>query len=193
MKRIFSSRVALIAGTALAISLLVGVSSGVGVYVGSRMAQQQAIPELPLELNAGTSARGKSMSMATGLIDGNVEGLFLLDHVTGNLQCWVLSPKTGSVGGYYTANVARDLQLEGKTGATEYLMVTGNFFFAGNSGNDAPGNSVCYVGDSASGKVVGYGLVYNKQAIKRGVVQNGPLKLVCKGTARAEESTTRDQ
>lgn len=178
----------------LIIVLMIAVTSGVCSYFGSRLGNTQSFPPLPtaLELNAGTSARAKSMSMATGLIDGNVEGLFLLDHVSGTLQCWVMSPKTGAVGGYYSANPGQDLMATGKTGKPEFMMVTGNFFFAGNSGNAAPGQSICYVGDANTGNVVGYGLIYDKQGIKRGVPQNGPLKLVCKGTARME-ATTRDQ
>ena len=179
----------------LLVVLAIAVTSGVCSYYGSRLGQShsQAIPPLPtLDLNAGTSARSKSMSMATGLIDGNVEGLFLLDHVSGTLQCWVMSPKTGAVGGYYRANPGQDLAAAGKTGQPEYMMVTGNFFFSGNSGNAGLGQSICYVGDASTGNVVGYGLVYDKQGIKRGVMQKGIMKLVCKGTARME-AATRDQ
>lgn len=194
MKTKLTSRFWIVACSAVAIILLIGITSGVGAFVGNRMAQEHVIPPIPpLELNAGTAARSKSMSMATGLVDGNVEGLFLLDHVSGVLQCWVLSPKTGSVGGYYSANVANDLLAAGKTGGAEYMMVTGNFFFDGGiAGNNVPGQSVCYVGDANTGNVAGYGLVYNKQAIKRGVPQKGFLKLVCKGTARLT-ATKRDQ
>lgn len=183
--------------TVLGLVMLLAVTSGVCSYFGSRLAQnqvsqQQNYPPLPtLDLNAGTSARSKSMSMATGLVDGNVEGLFLLDHVSGKLQCWVLSPKTGAVGGYYVANPGQDLMGAGKTGQPEYMMVTGNFFFA-SSGNVAPGQSICYVADANSGNVIGYGLVYDKQGIKRGVPQKGFLKVICKGTARTGV-TTRDQ
>ena len=131
--------------------------------------------------------------MATGLIDGNVEGLFVLDHVSGNLQCWLLSPKTGAVGGIYIANVGADLAGAGKAGEADYVMTTGNFFFSGASTTSAaPGQSVCYVADASSGNVVGYGLVYNKQGMKRGILQKGALKIVCKGTVRSE-AATRDQ
>jgi len=195
MKTILKSRFWIVVCSAVAIALLIGITSGVGAYIGNRIAQEQVIPPIPpLELNAGTAARSKSMSMATGLVDGNVEGLFLLDHVTGVLQCWVLSPRTGSVGGYYTANAASDLATgANKTGGAEYMMVTGNFFFDGGvAGNNVPGQSVCYVGDASTGNVVGYGLIYNKQGIVRGVPQKGALKLVCKGVARLAQ-TTRDQ
>ncbi len=190
-----SKRVLIFAASSVALVVLIGVTSGVGAYLGNRMAQQNVLNNLPpIELNAGTAARTKSMSMATGLIDGNVEGLFVVDHLTGNLQCWLLNTRTGQVGGIYRASAATDLAVGGKTGQPDYIMTTGNFFFSGGfAGNDAPSQSVCYVGDANTGNVVGYGVIYNKQAITRGVVQQGLLKGVCKGAARSGVATNRDQ
>ena len=179
---------------AIGLSLLVGLTTGAGVYVGNRLAQDRMLANLPpIELQAGTASRTKSMSMATGLIDGNAEALFVLDHVTGNLQCWLLNSRTGQVGGIYRANAAADLVVAGKTGEPEFLMTTGNFFFkGGNTGNAQPGNCVCYVADANTGNVVGYNVVYNEQVLNRGNVEQGALTLVCKGMARTA-AVTRDQ
>jgi hypothetical protein len=195
-KSMKSKRVIIFAARSLALALLIGTTTGVGVYVGNRLAQDRQIQNMPpIELKAGTSARTKSMSMATGLIEPNVEGLYVLDHLTGNLQCWLLNNRTGQVGGIYRASAATDLAVGGgKAGKPEYMMTTGNFFFQGGlPGNDAPSQSVCYVGDASTGNVVGYGVVYNKQAVQRGMVQQGFLKVVCKGSARSGAQTTRDQ
>ena len=194
MKPKMSSRIWMVAGASLALALLIGVFSGLGVYIGNRLAQDRMIQNLPpIELMAGTASRTKSMSMATGLVDNNAEALFVLDHISGNLQCWLLNAKTGQVGGIYTANVASDLMTVGKTGEPDYVMTTGNFFFSGRkTGNMSPGKSVCYVADASTGNVVGYGLIYNTQAVTRGVVQSGVLNVVCKGSARTA-LTTRDQ
>ncbi len=184
----------MIAFAALTFVVGIGIASGIGVYVGNQLAQDRMIESLPpLQLNAGTASRSKSVSMATGLINGNVEGLFVLDHISGNLQCWLLSPKTGAIGGIYVANAAADLAGGGKAGEADYVMTTGNFFFNGTkSSSEFPGQSVCYVADSNTGNVIGYGLVYNQQGMKRGVPQKGFLKVVCKGSIRSEAST-RDQ
>lgn len=189
-----SKKYSMFALGAFGIALLIGLTTGIGVYVGNRLAQERMIANLPpIHLQAGTAARTKSMSMATGLIDGNVEGLFVLDHMSGNLQCWLLNTKTGKVGGIYRANAAVDLAVAGKTGAPDFLMTTGNFFFSGGvSGNSEPGQSVCYVADANTGNVVGYNLIYNKQILNRGGVETGTLNLVCKGAARTV-SATRDQ
>ncbi len=182
----------ILVASALGLGLIVAASTCFGVVAGVRIAKSDSgITSLPLELKAGTAARGKSMSMATGLIDGNVEGLFVLDHLSGNLQCWLLNSRTGAVGGIFRANVAQALAAD-KAGDPDYIMTTGNFFFSGgNAGNSAPANSVVYICDGTSGNVVGYSLTYNKQSALRGVVQAGTLKLVCQGSAR--DVVTRDQ
>lgn len=188
-------RIWIAASVGFSLLLLVGLVSGVGAYVGNRLAQDQMIQQMPpIELKAGTASRTKSLSMATGLIDNNAEALFILDHTSGNLQCWLLNTRTGNVGGIYTANVALDMgSTVAKSGDPDYVMTTGSFFFRGNTtGNMSPSKSVCYVADATNGKVVGYGLIYNTQAVTRGVMQSGKLNVVCSGTARGE-MTTRDQ
>lgn len=181
-----------VCGGLLGLSLIIAVSTCMGVLAGSRIASNQTGIELnPLTLKAASAARGKSISMATGSVDGNVEGLFILDHLSGDLQCWLLNSRTGAVGGIYRANVVNDLQVD-KTGESEFLMVTGGFVYnGGNRGNLVPGQSVVYVADVNTGDVVGYALMYNRQGIQRGVMQNGPLQLVCKGDAR--QIAIRDQ
>jgi len=200
MKSQRTSRNWMIAG-AIALALLIGLTTGIGVFVGNKLAQNRAvdsippIPQLPLQLHAGTSTRTKSLSMATGQIDERVEGLFLLDHSSGNLQCWILNSRDGKPTGFYTANVKQDLGGAGKTGESDYVMVTGDFFFRGGAGNDVPGRTVCYVGDASSGNVVGYGLEYNQSAITRGTPFKGVLTVLCKGSARGPNggNTEREQ
>lgn len=189
-----SKKYSIVISVGIGFALLIGLTTGIGVYIGNRLAQDRQLAQLPpMELMAGTAARTKSLSMATGLIDNNVEALFVLDHLTGNLQCWLLNTKTGNVGGIYRASAATDLAVAGKSGTPEYIMTTGNFFFrGGTSGSNTPANSICYIGDANTGNVVGYSLTYNEQALNRGIAANGALKLICKGAARTA-NVTRDQ
>ena len=129
--------------------------------------------------------------MATGFISDGVEGLFVLDHLSGNLQCWIMSTETGNIGGIYRTNVARDLLVE-KGGQPDYIMTTGGFIWQrGNVGNIYPAKLIVYVGDGSTGNVAGYHLTYSQTDLKRGVVMTGELQLVCQGAAR--EVITRDQ
>jgi len=117
----------------------------------------------------------------------------VLDHLSGNLQCWVINPKTGGVAAIFAASPATDMGLD-KGGDTDYVMCTGgvNFTARGRTGNARPANVICYVADGNSGKVVGYSLVFDRQAAIRGNTQGGMLEVVCRGFAR-EAGAIRDQ
>ena len=82
-------------GLAIGGLLLIGLVAGLGSFLGARFAPKQNTAATPIELLAATSSNNDSLSMSTGSITSEVEGLWLLDHETGRLQCWVLSPRTG--------------------------------------------------------------------------------------------------
>jgi hypothetical protein len=170
----------------------IGIMSGVGAFLGNQWAGNESTTlTKPIDLHAGAAIKNDSLSMATGLITNEVEGLWLLDHETGNLQCWVMNPRTGAVAGVYATNVAKDMELS--KGKPEFLMAAGNFFFTGgNVGNLSPANSICYVSNTTSGIVAGYSVAINRQALKRGIAENGRLTRVCIGKVK-EAGATRDQ
>ena len=171
--------------------LLVGLVAGIGSFVGTRFAAEQNVAAMPIELRAATSSNNDSLSMATGLITSEVEGLWLLDHESGKLQCWILSPRTGAVAGIYTTNVASDL--DSSKGKPELLMTTGNFFFTGGKvQNQQPGQSICYIANTTSGVVAGYSLKVNASMIARGATQSGAITKVCTGKIK-DQAAVRDQ
>ncbi|QEG22524.1 hypothetical protein [Mariniblastus fucicola] len=173
------------------------VAMGCGFWLG-QSSQQNAISQstqsdlqaqyaemqktLPLRLSADSASGGKTISMATGTITADVDGLFILDHLTGGLQCWLLNSRTGNVGGIYVADVNLALGLD--KGDPDFVMTTGDFFIRGNSGSLKAANTVCYVGEGKSGKVAGFSLAYDKAGIQAGKVQRGELNLVCVGPIR---------
>ena len=149
---------------------------------------------LPIVLKADTANSGKAITVSTGLIDEGVEGLFILDHLSGNLQCWVMNPQTGGVAAMFLANPATDMGIA-KGGDTDFVMCTGGFIYQGRgrrTGNLRPASCICYVADGNSGKVVGYSLLYDRQAALKGGTQEGSLEVVCRGVARGE-GLIRDQ
>ena len=171
--------------------LLVGMVAGTGAFVGTRFASDESVAASPIELHAATSSNNDSLSMATGLITNEVEGLWLLDHETGKLQVWVLSPRTGAVAAIFATNVAQDLDIS--KGKPELLMTTGNFFFSGGKvGNLTPASSICYIANTTSGVVAGYSVRVNATLISRGAQQSGEITRVCTGKIK-EQGATRDQ
>lgn len=186
-----------VAHAGLAVVVFAAAALGVSVALSVAGSDWVADPgsELPIVLQADTASSGKSLAMATGLIDteDNVEGLFVLDRLSGNLQCWVMNSQTGGIAAIYTAQPAIDMGLE-KGGDVDYVMTTGrmNFQRMGRAGNMIPAGCVCYVGDGNSGNVVGYSVRFNRQAALRGGGQGGQMTLVCKGFAR-DTAMQRDQ
>ena len=165
--------------------IFVGLVSGVGAYVGTQFSTTKGGLSA-IELHAATASSNDSLSMATGLITQEVEGLWLLDHESGQLQCWVMSPKTGNVAGIFSSNIANDL--DGSKGTPELVMTTGTFFFTGGTArNQQPANSICYVANTTSGVVAGYSVSVNRALMNRGQTQGGTLTRVCTGKLNGPE------
>ncbi len=158
-----------------------GKSQGVPSNSGSVFAASMALD---------TAARGKSLSLATGVIEVGTDALYSLDHLTGDLTCWILDPRNGAVSVHFRISAATAL---GITGEADYVMATGYMNFSGaNEGNAKPAQSVVYIGDGNSGKAVGFVLMYNKQAIARGDSTGGELRLISAMETRGINSI-RDQ
>jgi hypothetical protein len=130
-------------------------------------------------IDATASASSEKFSIATGLVSDEVEGLFVLDHNSGLLQCNVIYPRIGKIRGTFLTNVAADLGTGGKGG--QYIMVTGYTDFPRASNRPA---SVCvlYVLDSATGNFACYGVPFDGSAMNGGKVQQGAIVLLDRGT-----------
>ena len=112
----------------LAMGLLVGVGMMIGTLVAVRSAPATALLPPETLLHATASHSGKSMAMATGLVDEEAEGVFILDYLTGDVQCYVINPRTYQWGGMFKYNVINDLGVQqGKD--PNYVMVTGQTQF----------------------------------------------------------------
>jgi hypothetical protein len=160
---------------------------GAGLMVGALAAvawHEPASPIAELPLFAGASDTGESMSMATGPIDDEMEGLFILDFMTGELACAVLNSRTAAMGGVFKTNVIKDLGIE-EAKKPAYLMTTGAATFVGRTGNSQPARCVVYVCDQNTGNFGAYSLSWNRTAAQKGVMQTGALVILHKDNARA--------
>lgn len=164
----------------LAVGLLCGTAVGAAVY--AKLSTPRI--ELPATLLNATATHGSNtMALATGPVADGVEGLFILDFITGELTCSVLNPRTGTLGGAFAANVVADLGVEqGKQ--PQYVMVTGQASFRVQGGNIRPAESVVYVADSNTGRWVAYWMPWNRQAATYNFAQASPMLVLGKGSAR---------
>lgn len=174
--------VVLLAGFGLC---LLGVGMIGGVFATLAMHQgPPAMPELPLHATATDT--GESISMATGLVDEEMEGAFFLDFITGTLSCVVLnSRKADLVAGVFQTNVVKDLGID-ESKEPKYLMTTGLATFTGKGrGGEQPARCVVYVCDQNTGNFAGYSLTWNKNKASQGILQRGGLIRLVVNNARA--------
>jgi hypothetical protein len=175
----------LILSAGLALGLAIGGAMTAGVLLGRASHPAAGFPSLEeLKLAAMATHGSDSFAVATGPIDENVEGLFTLDFLTGDLQCYVINNRTGTPGGFFKANVNNDLSVErGKK--PSYLLVTGQFAFAATYSNQRPANTIVYVVDANTGDVACYTFPWTRAASNIPQGQSAPMNLVAKWKTRS--------
>jgi hypothetical protein len=150
----------------LALGLTIGGALAAGVFLGQWGGRSTAgIPALEeLRLKAAASHGSDTFAVATGPVDEDVEGLYTLDFVTGDLQCFVINPRNGAFGGWFKTNVANVMGVE-KGKKPNYLMVTGQMNVAG--GQRLAG-SMCYVVDANTGDAAAFTFPWSKSVTAAG-------------------------
>ena len=141
--------------------------------------QDDRLSQFPI-LNATASVTGDNFSMATGEVADEAEGLFVLDHNSGLLQCSVIYPRIGQFRARFQTNVSEALGTGAKGG--QYMMVTGRAQFP-RSSNRPAASTVVYVMDNATGNYACYGIPFNHTLVPRAAPQNGMLVLIDTGSA----------
>lgn len=130
-------------------------------------------------LDASSSVTSEKFSMATGLVSPTAEGLFVLDHNSGLLQCTVMYPRLGKFLGSFTCNVADAL---GTGKGTQYIMTTGLVDMP-SSNNNPLASSVIYVLNATTGNYACYYIPFNRTMMNSNKSQQGLIRLLATGTA----------
>ena len=131
------------------------------------------------QIDATASASSEKFSIATGMVSDDVEGLYVLDHNSGLLQCNVFYPRMHRIMATFSGNVAEGLGTGGKGG--QYIMVTGHADFP-RASNRPSSSSVLYVLDTATGNYACYGVPFNNSVMNAGNPQQGVMALLATGT-----------
>lgn len=136
------------------------------------------------QVHAATASTGETFAMATGAIDEDVEGLFVLDFITGELQCAVLNYRTGRFTSVFRRdNVQADLGVD-PAKRPKYLMTTGMINFPRGASAARPGNSVVYVMDTSTGAFAAYAIPWRRELASIGRPQASAMILMDVGRAR---------
>jgi hypothetical protein len=178
----------------LCMGLVMGLSIGgamtLGVLVGKRTTTSAYLPALEeLRLRASASHGADNFAIATGQVDEEIEGLFTLDFVTGDLQCFVINSRTGGMAGRFATNVNDAKVFGAKRGKKpNFLMTTGSFAAGATSGGARPAACLCYVVDANTGDVAAFGFPWNRAVTTSGGVQSTAMVMMGRWQARAGEA-----
>jgi hypothetical protein len=118
-------------------------------------------PQTPL--HAVATDRYDTFAIATGPVNEEVEAIFVLDFLTGDLRAAVMSPQRNQFTCFYEYNILQDLKVD-PTKNPKFLMVTGIASLRRGTAAMQLGNSLVYVAETTSGVVAVYGIPWSRQA-----------------------------
>ncbi len=143
--------------------------------------------QLPATINASAAVSSDKFSIATGAVGDEAEGLFVLDHNSGLLQCSVMYPRLGKFMALYKANVGDALGAGAK--GSSYIMVTGAVDFPRSNANPIA-STLVYVMNTTTGNFAAYAIPFDRTLVNSGQPQTGIL--VPMGTGQANPVIDRD-
>jgi len=142
----------------------------IGVVVG--MGLSRFWPQTPLHATA--TDRYDTFAIATGAVDTEVEAIYFLDFLTGDLRAAVLGNQTGKFTAFYQYNILADLGVDPSKNP-RYLMVTGLSDIRRGAARMRPSRAAVYVAEITSGKVAAYAIPWDQQSHASGRPTKGTL------------------
>jgi hypothetical protein len=151
---------------------------GIGLGLAAGLVLAWFLPNTPL--HAVATDRIDTFAIATGHVDVDIEAVYFLDFLTGDLNAVVIGRGAGPTGcvvtGHYARNVIQDMKLDADKNL-HFLMVTGaaDLTRGGRPGQVQPSKSVVYVAEATSGRVAAYAIPWNASAHLNGQFVRMPL------------------
>ena len=155
----------------------------VGLIGGVALCQFWPRTEFEIPIRAMATDRIDTFGMATGALDTELEAVYFLDFLTGQLTAVVVG-KQGGIFGTLQADAARDLQVDPQKNP-KFMMVTG-FANLRRSGSRLQwGTALCYVAEVTTGQVVAYAVQWSPTMYQSGQPSLASLVKVGTGSFRA--------
>ncbi len=124
-----------------------------GAFVMGAAAYLWPQPDIKAAMASGND---KFTMVTVPLVEtGELEAVFVLNHLTGVLSGSAINIQTGKFGYMFLHNVAADFQASPKTPEPKYAIVSGPVNLQGTGGGQ-PAFGVIYVGELSSGGVIAY-------------------------------------
>jgi hypothetical protein len=152
------------------------ILAGAGLAAGLLLAAFW--PNTPL--HAVATDRSETFAIATGHLDEQVEAIYFLDGLTGDLRGMALSRQFGTFNAFFgPCNVAMDLGVDPSKNP-KFLMTTGmaDLRRTGGGASATWGRGIVYVAEITTGKVAAYGTPWSPTAFAANRPFKMPLKLL---------------
>lgn len=150
--------------------LIVGIFAG--MFVGSFL---PGWPDTPL--HAVATDRHENFAIATGALDEDIEAVYFLDFLTGDLMGAALGIQSGKFIAFYKYNILGDFQVDVSKNP-RFLMVTGFANLVRGGARFQPANSVIYIAELTSGKVGAYSIPWDPTSHRRNQPFTGTFVLL---------------
>ena len=139
------------------------VAMGIGLVAG--LVLSGFWPYTPL--HAVSTDRADTYAMATGPVDTEVEAVYFLDFLTGDLGALVLGKQPGVWTGFFRTNVSADLAVDPQKNPEVPDGHRHGRPAAGRRLAQQPSSAVCYVAEITSGKVAAYAIPWSPLDVRR--------------------------
>jgi hypothetical protein len=113
--------------------------------------------------------RDETFAMATGPVDEDVEAVYLLDFLTGELKAYVLGRQGRGFTAFFSENVMDELGVDPSKNP-RYLIVTGMVNLRRGGASNQPGLAVVYVAEVTTGRLAAYAVPWLRSAWAAGQV-----------------------
>jgi len=160
----------------------VAVALALGVRCGIALGWSGVWPSAPM--HAVATDRVDGFAVATGPIDDEIEAVYFLDFLTGDLRAAVLSRQSGKFNAFYQANVAQILGVD-LSKNPRFMLVTGLADIRRGGPRLQVGRSAVYVAEVTTGKVAALAVPWGPTPASAGQLIQQPLLLMDVTTFRA--------
>jgi hypothetical protein len=141
------------------------------------------------QAHAVATSGSDNFAIATGFVDDQIEGLYFLDFLTGDLRCAIVNRRNATFSAYFQYNVLADFP--GVNDKPRFLLVTGLADLPRGRGATQIGRSLVYVAEATSGRIAAYAVPYNSTLLNAASPQTGTFIPIARGSVR--DAFVRDQ
>ncbi len=132
------------------------------------------LPYAPL--HAVGNATGDNFAIATGPLDEEVEAIYFLDFLTGDLRAAAINPRLGRFNAFFQFNILQAMQIDVSKNP-KFSMITGMLDIR-RGASAGWGKTVVYVADSTTGRVGAFATPWDRSMSNAGKTITGTLRIL---------------